>query len=65
MRRLEGETVIVTGGTGGISESIALRAAEEGPQYGSGVAVAAAEDELKRGVVSMAQPPAARGAAGG
>jgi NAD(P)-dependent dehydrogenase (short-subunit alcohol dehydrogenase family) len=30
MRRLEGETVIVTGGTGGIGESIALRAAEEG-----------------------------------
>ncbi|MBL7496647.1 SDR family oxidoreductase [Frankia sp. CNm7] len=30
MQRLEGETIIVTGGTGGIGEAIALRAAEEG-----------------------------------
>jgi meso-butanediol dehydrogenase / (S,S)-butanediol dehydrogenase / diacetyl reductase len=30
MQRLEGETVIVTGGTGGIGEAIAIRAAEEG-----------------------------------
>jgi NAD(P)-dependent dehydrogenase (short-subunit alcohol dehydrogenase family) len=30
MQRLEGETIIVTGGTGGIGEAIAIRAAEEG-----------------------------------
>jgi NAD(P)-dependent dehydrogenase (short-subunit alcohol dehydrogenase family) len=30
VQRLEGETIIVTGGTGGIGEAIAVRAAEEG-----------------------------------